>query len=157
MYNEADQQWESDTAISNHFIYTENINAAYVKLREQVKKFSMQLGLRAEQTVAIDGDQVIKDSNFRKNYIQVFHTVYLFYQRSYNSTLCLSYGRRVQRPDYQDLNPFQYQLDRYTYNQGNPNLQPQFSHNIELSYNYKGQLNLTANYTITTDSHQQCP
>lgn len=150
LYNNVDQQWERDTAISNHFIYTENINAAYVNLRKQVNKFSMQLGVRAEQTVA-DGNQDIKDTSFHKNYIQVFPTAYFSYQRTDNSTFGLSYGRRVQRPDYQDLNPFQYQLDRYTYDQGNPNLQPQFSHNIELSYNYKGQLNITANYTITTD------
>ena len=63
----------------------------------------------------------------------------------------LSYGRRIERPDYQDLNPFQYQFDRYTYRQGNPELQPQFSHNFELSYNYKGELNVSANYTTITD------
>ena len=73
------------------------------------------------------------------------------YRATDNNSFAVSYGRRIERPGYQDLNPFQYQLDRYTYRQGNPNLQPQFSHNIEVSYNYKGQLNISANYTTITD------
>jgi outer membrane receptor protein involved in Fe transport len=144
------QKWEPDTTISNHFIYKENINAGYISLRKQIKKFTTQLGLRGEQTVS-DGDQTVKKIAFHKNYFQLFPTAYFSYQENDNNTFGLSYGRRVERPDYQSLNPFQSQLDRYTYDQGNPNLQPQFSHNIELSYNYKGRLNVTANYTVTTD------
>jgi hypothetical protein len=49
------------------------------------------------------------------------------------------------------MNPFQYLLDQYTYRQGNPNLTPQFTHNIELSHNFKSALNTTINYTSTTD------
>jgi hypothetical protein len=47
------------------------------------------------------------------------------------------------------MNPFQFFLDQFTYRQGNPYLQPQTSNNVELSYNYKGQLNISANYTST--------
>ncbi|HWJ27866.1 MAG TPA: outer membrane beta-barrel family protein, partial [Flavisolibacter sp.] len=78
-------------------------------------------------------------------------TAYLSYKANEKSTIGISFGRRIQRPGYQSLNPFQYQLDRYTYEQGNPNLQPQFSYNYELSYNYNGQINLSINYTSTTD------
>jgi hypothetical protein len=49
------------------------------------------------------------------------------------------------------MNPFQYFLDQYTYRQGNPNLTPQFTHNIEVSHNYRGALNTTLNYTYTTN------
>jgi outer membrane receptor protein involved in Fe transport len=63
----------------------------------------------------------------------------------------LNYGRRIQRPNYQDLNPFILFLDKYTFEQGNPNLQPQFAHNIEFTHSYKGFLNTTLNYTRTTD------
>jgi iron complex outermembrane receptor protein len=63
----------------------------------------------------------------------------------------LNYGLRIRRPDYQSLNPFINFIDRYTYQQGNPNLKPQFSHNIELSHTYKGFLTTTLNYTRTTD------
>ena len=106
--------------------------------------------MRAEQTIA-DGNQVIKNIGFHKNYIQLFPTSYFSYKINDNNTVGLSYGRRIERPSYQDLNPFQFQLDRFTYQQGNPELQPQFSHNIELSYNYKGDLNITANYTSIKD------
>lgn len=150
LFDTATSTWNYDGTRSNHFIYKENINAAYVNLQKQFKKFSVQLGLRAEQTVA-DGNQVTKQIAFRKNYTQLFPTSYFSYKLNDNNTFSLSYGRRIERPSYQDLNPFQFQLDRYTYQQGNPELQPQFSHNVELSYNYKGQLNITANYTNIKD------
>ena len=149
-YSTPEAKWQTDTSRSNHFIYKENINAAYVNLQKQIKKWGLQLGLRAEQTIA-DGNQITKSVSFHKNYTKLFPTTYISYKLNDNNTLGLSYGRRIERPGYQQLNPFQYQLDRYTYQQGNPNLQPQFSHNIELSYNYKGQLNISANYTSISD------
>jgi outer membrane receptor protein involved in Fe transport len=150
LYDTITDKWYLDQARTNHFIYKENINAGYVNFQKQFKKFSVQLGLRAEQTIS-DGNQVIKNETFHKNYTQLFPTSYFSYKLNDNNTFSLSYGRRIERPSYQDLNPFQLQLDRYTYMQGNPDLQPQFSHNIELSYNYKGDLNFTVNYTDITD------
>ena len=150
LYNTVSQKWETDTSISNHFVYKENINAGYINLQQKIKKFSIQLGLRAEQTNA-SGDQTVKSVSFKKDYIQLFPTAYFTYKANDNNTFGLSYGRRIERPDYQSLNPFRWQIDRYTYEVGNPNLQPQFSNNVELSWNYKGQLNISANYTKTTD------
>lgn len=149
LFDTATRKWNPDINRSNHFIYKENINAAYINVNKQIKKFAVQLGLRAEQTIA-DGNQVSKEISFNKNYIKLFPTAYFSYQQNDNNTYTLSYGRRIERPGYQDLNPFQYPLDRYTYQQGNPNLQPQFSHNIELSYNYKNQLNISANFTTVS-------
>jgi outer membrane receptor protein involved in Fe transport len=143
-------KWDIDTSRSNHFIYKENINAAYVNLQKQLGKWGLQLGLRAEQTIS-EGKQIVKNSTFKKDYTKVFPTLYVSYKYNDKSTFGLSYGRRIERPGYMDLNPFQYLLDRYTYQEGNPYLQPQFSHNVELSYNYKGQLNISTNYTKTTD------
>jgi outer membrane receptor protein involved in Fe transport len=150
VFDSTTSEWKYDETRSNHFIYKEYINAAYINLQKQFKKLSVQLGLRAEQTIA-DGDQVVKSDDFHKNYVQLFPTSFINYKLNDNNTIGLSYGRRIERPSYQDLNPFQFQLDRYTYQQGNPELQPQFSHNIELSYNYKGDLNVTANYTTIKD------
>lgn len=148
-YNSTQDKWLQD-ARSNHFLYEERINAAYINLQQQVKKLGIQLGLRVEQT-QVKGNQVVKNEQFEKNYTKAFPTVYLSYKATERNTFGLSYGRRIERPGYQDLNPFQYPLDAYTYRQGNPLLQPQFSHNVELSYNYKGRLNVSANYTNTTD------
>ena len=150
VFNSTTNKWENDATRSNHFIYKENINAAYVNLHKQIKKFGMQLGLRVEQTIS-EGNQTTKEISFKKNYTKLFPTTYFTYKLNDNNTLGLSYGRRIERPSYQDLNPFQYQLDRYTYQQGNPDLQPQFSNNIELSFDHKGQINLSANYTSVSD------
>jgi outer membrane receptor protein involved in Fe transport len=148
-YNSSQDKWLNDVR-SNHFLYEENITAAYVNLQQQVKKFGFQLGLRFEQT-NVKGNQLADNKTFQKDYAKLFPTVYMSYKPTDANTFGLSYGRRIERPGYQDLNPFQYPLDAYTYRQGNPLLQPQFSHNVELSYNYKGRLNVSTNYTNTTD------
>jgi outer membrane receptor protein involved in Fe transport len=140
---------------SNYFIYEENINAAYVNLSTPMgKKISAQLGLRVENTRA-KGNQVTTGETFDRNYTQLFPTAYFQYKASEKHNLGLNYGRRIRRPNYQSLNPFIEFIDRYTYEQGNPNLKPQFSHNIELSHTFKGKLTTTLNYTKTTDIIQQ--
>jgi iron complex outermembrane recepter protein len=140
-----------DIGRSNYFIYDENVNAAYVNYsRPFGKKFSGQFGVRMENTIA-KGNQVTTGEKFKRNYTQVFPTAFLQYIANEKNTFVLNYGRRINRPDYEDLNPFILFLDRYTFEQGNPNLQPQFSHNVELSHTYKGFLTTTLNYTKTTD------
>lgn len=140
---------------SNHFIYKENVNAAYVNYsRPFGKKWSGQFGLRLENTNA-NGNQLSTGVVFKRNYTQLFPTAYLQYTANEKNSFVINYGRRINRPDYQDLNPFIHFLDRYTFEQGNPNLKPQFSHNIELSHTYKGFLTTTLNYSTTTDIIQQ--
>jgi len=140
---------------SNHFVYEENINAAYVNLSGSLsKKISAQLGLRVENTNA-KGNQLTTNENFDRHYTQLFPTAFLQYAANEKNTWGLNYGRRIRRPNYESLNPFIEYLDRYTSQQGNPNLKPQFSHNIELSHTYKGFLTTTLNYTQTADIIQQ--
>jgi hypothetical protein len=140
-----------DYGRSNHFIYKENVNAAYVNYsRPFTKKWFGQFGLRLENTNAT-GDQVTTGQNFDRHYTQLFPTAFIQYKASDKNSFVLNYGRRIQRPNYQDLNPFILFLDKYTFEQGNPNLQPQFAHNIELTHSYKGFVNTTVNYTRTTD------
>jgi iron complex outermembrane recepter protein len=152
-----------DSGRSNHFIYDENINAAYVNYSRPLgKKWTAQLGLRVENT---NSNGISKgytyntaqnkfeytETKFKKTYTQLFPTVYLQYTANEKNQFVINYGRRIERPDYQDMNPFVHFLDRYTFEQGNPNLSPQFAHNIELSHTYKGFLTSTVNYTNTTD------
>ncbi|MEO8406698.1 MAG: TonB-dependent receptor, partial [Chitinophagaceae bacterium] len=140
---------------SNHFVYQENVNAAYVNYTRPLgKKWSGQLGLRLENTIA-KGSQLTTGINFKRNYTQLFPTAYLQYNLNDKNQFVLNYGRRINRPDYGDLNPFIHFLDRYTFEQGNPNLKPQFSHNIELSHTYGGFLTTTLNYSQTDDIIQQ--
>ncbi|RXK58066.1 TonB-dependent receptor [Lacibacter luteus] len=156
-----------DSARSNHFIYTENINAAYVNYSKQFsKKFSAQFGLRLENTTAKGnskgltysntyGKFVSFDSTFTLNYTQLFPTVFLQYSANEKNSFTMNYGRRIRRPDYENLNPFVEFLDRYTFEQGNPNLRPQFSHNIEFSHTFNNFLTTTLNYTKTNNIIQQ--
>lgn len=140
-----------DIGRSNHFIYDEKVNAAYVNYsRPLTKKLFGQFGLRLEHTNA-NGNQVTTGIKFKRNYTQLFPTAFLQYKANEKNNFGLNYGRRLNRPDYDDLNPFIQFLDRYTFEQGNPNLKPQFSHNVELSHTYKGFLTTTLNYTRTTD------
>ncbi|HEY0678271.1 MAG TPA: TonB-dependent receptor [Chitinophagaceae bacterium] len=141
--------WIKDNR-SNHFLYDENINAAYVNVNRQVKKWSFQGGLRIENTVA-KGYQITNDSTFKRDFTNLFPTAFVSYAVNKNNSFTLSYGRRITRPNYQDLNPFIYFLDSLSYRKGNPFLLPQFTHNIEFSHSFKGRLITTVNYNNTTD------
>jgi len=156
-----------DSARRNHFIYDEYINAAYINFSKQLnKKISAQIGLRLENTSAKGhstgytlNDERNKfvdfDTTFHLSYTQLFPTAYIQYTINEKHSLGLNYGRRIRRPDYESLNPFVEFIDRYTYEQGNPNLRPQFSHNIELSHTYNKFLTTTLNYTNTNNIIQE--
>lgn len=139
-----------DTDRSNHFKYRENIAAAYLNYNTQGKKWGAQLGLRAEYTTA-KGKQYSNDSTITPEYFNLFPTVYVSYAAADKHQFAASFGRRIERPAYQDLNPFRYFLDPYTYQQGNPYLKPQFSYNYQLSHTYNNLLTTTLNYSKTID------
>lgn len=153
-------QEKPDYNRSNHFIYKENINAAYVSYSKQLnKKWSVQLGLRLENTHA-KGDQLAKvligNATFDTTYTQLFPTAYISYTLNDKNQFSLNYGRRINRPDYESLNPFVEYLDKYTFEQGNPGLKPQFSDNIELSHLFMGgAISTTLNYTKVNNIIQQ--
>lgn len=141
--------WVPDSR-NNHFIYDENINAAYINASKQLKKWTLQGGLRMENTNT-KGTQVIDNSSVKRNYVSLFPTAFASYAFNDKNSLTLSVSRRLQRPNYQDLNPFTFFLDSLSYRQGNPYLTPQFSYNYELIHSYNGKLITTLNYSKTTD------
>ena len=107
-----------DSARSNHFIYDENINAAYVNYsRPLSKKWSAQFGLRLENTTANGNSKgyafntaqnkfAYTETKFNRSYTQLFPTIYLQYSANEKNQFVINYGRRIERPDYQDINPF---------------------------------------------------
>ena len=141
--------WNLDDR-TNHFIYKENINAVYAIFSKSMKKWDLSAGLRLENTNA-RGKQIVRDSSFKRDYTSLFPNVGLSYNASEKNQFNFSYSRRINRPDYDDLNPFVFFLDSLTYGQGNPYLQPQFTHNFELSHTFKKFLTTTLNYTQTDD------
>jgi hypothetical protein len=143
---------EADYDKTNRFRYRENINAAYINLSRQYKKFGVQAGLRFENTNYRGhqlGNPQKPDSSFARTYNNLFPTVFLSYTADKSNQFGLSVGKRIDRPAYQDLNPFLFFLDNYTYQAGNPFLKPQYTNNIELSHTFKGFLTTTLNYSRT--------
>jgi iron complex outermembrane receptor protein len=150
-FNTATNTFVADAIRSNHFLYKENINAAYVNLSKQLTKvWSAQLGLRMENT-NINGNQLTTNQSFKRDYTQIFPTAYIGFTPNDKNQFALSYGRRIDRPNYQDLNPFFNFLDKYTYQVGNPYLNPQFSHNFELNHTFKSALTTSLSYSTTKD------
>jgi iron complex outermembrane recepter protein len=141
---------------SNTFQYDENINAAYLNYAKDFKRWSVQVGLRFENT-NIKGHQlgnaIVKDSSFTRAYSHLFPTFYLSYKLDTmdRHQFGLSVGRRIDRPNYKDMNPFTYPIDRFTYYGGNPFLKPTFSINIELSHTFKNFLTTTFEYSEAND------
>lgn len=141
--------WSNDDR-SNHFVYKENINAVYAIFSRSMKKWELSAGLRLENTSA-KGRQIKTDSSFKRDYTNLFPNLGLSYNANEKNQFNFSYSRRITRPDYDDLNPFVFFLDSLTYGQGNPYLQPQFTHNFELSHTFNKILTTTLNYTQTDD------
>jgi iron complex outermembrane recepter protein len=112
--------------------------------------------LRLEQTNSkgelsrADGT-VQADNTVKRNYLDLFPNATLSYTVAPEHVLGLSYNRRIDRPDYQDLNPFENKLDQMTYEKGNAFLKPQYTDNIELSYIFKSAVNLTFGYSHVKD------
>ncbi len=141
--------WVPD-ARNNHFIYTENINAAYLNANKQFKKWNVQGGLRMENTNT-KGVQTSNNSTVIRSYVSLFPSAFVSYTINDKHMLTVSASRRLQRPNYQDLNPFTFFLDSLSYRQGNPYLTPQFSYNFELIHTFKSKITTTLNYTSTRD------
>ncbi|MBC8054686.1 MAG: TonB-dependent receptor [Sphingobacteriaceae bacterium] len=142
--------WSPDKNRSNHFIYKENINAAYINLNKTFKNTSIQMGLRGEHTNS-NGNSVTINREVKRDYIELFPSVSLSQKLGKDHQLGASYSRRIDRPNYANLNPFIFLLDKYTFQQGNPLLNPQFTNSSQVSYTYKGSTTATLSYSKTTN------
>lgn len=142
---------------SNSFSYDENVNAAYINYQRQFNpKWSFQGGLRLEQTnskgvlTRADG-QVQADNEVKKNYLDFFPSAAITYTINPKHTLNLTYSRRIDRPSYQDLNPFENKLDELTYDKGNAFLRPQYTDNIEFAHTFLSKITTTLGYSYVKD------
>ncbi|MES2773633.1 MAG: outer membrane beta-barrel protein [Bacteroidota bacterium] len=147
----------ADTGRSNDFYYTENILAAYVSYGKKTKKIEYQLGLRAERSVikGISTDLVQhRISHPDTSYFNIFPTAFLRYTINDKNNVGFSYGRRINRPNYQDLNPFESIIDAYTTEKGNPYLRSSYAHTLELTYTYHDALSFVFGYSHTKDYSQ---
>lgn len=142
--------WVDDNTKSNHFIYKENINAIYSSFEKKYGKISIQAGVRYEHTgykAHQLGNAIQKDSAFSRNYGQFFPSGYISYQADTSNSFTLTASRRIDRPVFQNLNPFYFIINKYTYQTGNAYLLPQYSWNFELTHQFKELLTTSVSYS----------
>ena len=138
-----------DRGRSNRFRYEENINAAYVTFYQKLRRWDLQAGLRGEQTVArgrLDNKLIVD-----RRYFQPFPSAFVTRRIDSSFALTGQYSRRIDRPSYQQQNPFIFYLDSLTYTKGNPTLRPQFTNSFKLGLTYTGLPVLQLSYDRTTD------
>ena len=156
-----------DTAKSNRFQYKENINALYVNYNKQLKKGIMfQFGVRAENTHSrgistgskkAGSNWVNYDSTFKRDYTDLFPSAALTFNKNPMKQWTIAYSRRIDRPAYQDLNPFEFKLNEYTFMKGNTLLRPQYTNSFSLTNVYKYKLTTKLNYSRVNDIFAQIP
>jgi outer membrane receptor protein involved in Fe transport len=142
--------WKNDPGRTNQFVYDENINAGYVNFSHNFKSTSIEAGLRAEQTNS-KGNSITAQKLVNRNYIDFFPSFFVNQVLSAGYEIGFAYSRRVDRPNYADLNPFVSNFDLYTFAQGNPYLKPQYTNSFELSATLFSDLYATAGYSKTSD------
>jgi outer membrane receptor protein involved in Fe transport len=157
-FNQINNQFVKNNTLSNQFNYTEVVNAAYFNYNKKWEKWDAQFGLRLENTSS-DGDLKSTQSNInnrvKRNYLNAFPSGGLTYQINKNNQFGLTYSKRIERPNYSSLNPFEFKIDELSSSRGNPFLQPQYTDNLKLSHTYKYTLNTSISYSYIRDFFAQ--
>lgn len=158
------EQKTLDLARSNQFNYKENINALYLNYNKQLKSVMFQAGVRMENTTTtgdsygLNSDGSVNFSNvqtFKRNYTDFFPSAALTFNKNPMNQWGISYSRRIDRPAYQDLNPFEFKLDEYTFQKGNTSLRPQYTNIVTVTNTYKYKLNTSLSYSHVNDVFAQ--
>jgi iron complex outermembrane recepter protein len=155
-YNVENTVRKLDLTKSNLFSYTENVNAAYFSYKRKAGKWDLQAGLRAEQTNS-EGKLTSTQNKepVNRNYLDFFPSAGITYNLNPKNAFGLTYSRRIDRPNYQDLNPFENKLDELTFQRGNPFLRPQYTNSIAISHTYAYAMTTALSYSHTTDFFAQ--
>lgn len=143
---------------TNHFVYTENVNAAYVNYSRQFKKLSTQLGVRAEHTNSkgmLNSAIPQNDDTVKRNYINLFPSAGFSYTINDKHQIGVTYSRRIDRPNYQDLNPFEIKLDELTYEKGNAFLRPQYTNTYDVTHTFMQYFTTSLSYSHVRDMFMQ--
>jgi hypothetical protein len=140
---------ELSTKESNDFLYKENVNAAYINVSKTIGKIELNGGLRAEQTIVTGTSMTKKELD--RNYLQWFPSASAMYRINSHIGIQASYSKRVNRPRFQQQNPFTYFIDSLTYTRGNPNLLPEISHLGKLAVVYDGQPFASIEHSVVSD------
>jgi hypothetical protein len=148
-----DNIWVNDPTLSNHFIFTEEISAAYVSSDFTLGKVEGQAGLRYENSLST-GYSVTLDSAQKRHISRLFPSLSLSAPLTDKLGVALAYSNRINRPSYNSLNPFVRFLDPYTYEKGNPFLRPEITDSYKLSLTYDKQPFFNLEYSRTNNAIQ---
>ncbi len=124
--------------LSDKFQYDEAVYAAYSSVAKEWEKFSTKLGLRVEHTNREGHSFSLNQSN-QRDYTEIFPSLYVSYKASNNHSFAFDYGRKINRPKYESLNPFRYFITENSYQSGNPNLRAAISNEFNLNYTLKNK------------------
>ncbi|MGZ6038127.1 MAG: TonB-dependent receptor domain-containing protein [Phenylobacterium sp.] len=125
-----------DPTLTNHFLYKQTINSAYVTYERPFGDWTVLGGLRVED-VEQDLNQVTSAIVHDSNYLRAYPTLHLNYRWSDSQQITLSYSRRIQRPNPSDLNPFRVEQDAFNFRAGNPGLKPERTDSLEAGWQYR--------------------
>lgn len=125
-----------NVSLSDNFEYQEIVYAGYIILSKKWEKWSLKTGVRGEQT-HVEGISLALNTTNEQNYFKLFPSLYILHNISEESSFAFDYSRKLDRPNYQDLNPFRYFLNENDFNEGNPALNPTFSHDFNINYSLK--------------------
>lgn len=136
-YNLSEGYEYLDPNRTNQFSFKEKNQSLYFSINKEVgSKWEFQGGLRLEATQTKSFSETMQQESEIK-YTKLFPTAYILYKINANNQVSANYGRRIHRPEFNLLNPFKYTYSPYSTSEGNPYLLPEFTNNIELTYNYK--------------------
>ncbi|ASZ11522.1 TonB-dependent receptor family protein [Chitinophaga pendula] len=144
-------KWISDIIQTSHFKYTEQIKAAYFNLSKEWTHWSIQAGLRGEHTLS-EGISLTLNQRVKRTYLNLFPSLFILHKINEQHQISYSYGRRIDRPSYQELNPFVFFIDPYSRMVGNPYLAPQFTNNIEVKYGFRQLFFASIQYSRTNQA-----
>ncbi len=153
-----------DLTRSNQFDYKENINAGYVNYNKAYKGFFIQAGVRVENTIrtgdsySLNNDGSVNTATKvtdKRHYTDLFPSASVTINKNPMKQWSLSYSRRIDRPAYQNLNPFEFKLNDYAFMKGNIDLRPQYTNSIGLTHIYKYKLSFKLNYSHVKDIFTQ--
>lgn len=160
LFNRKDGNLKIDKEMSNNFRYTESILAAYLLYDFCLsERWSSRIGTRVEYThsnghlIPISGSSQ-QESEAKKGYVDFFPSASVTFHPLEKHTISLSYGKRIDRPIYSDLNPIEQPLDGLASWKGNPFLDPQKTHRISLQYQYDNT-SVELSYSKTNDYRVQ--
>ncbi|HVT86177.1 MAG TPA: outer membrane beta-barrel family protein [Chitinophagaceae bacterium] len=141
--------------LSTNYTSKEQVYAAYTTYSNQIKNFGYQVGLRAESS-NYEGHLPDKNQDFKINFpVSLFPSFFLSEKLKGDQELQINYTRRINRPNQFQLNPFTDYSDSLNISRGNPDLKPEFTNSVELSYEktFKNRDNFLASvyYKNTND------